>query len=479
MTPTVFLGPSLPLREAQNLIQADFRPPIRQGDVYRVVRERRPRAIGIVDGYFQEVPSVWHKEILWAIDQGVAVFGAASMGALRAAELERFGMRGVGRVFEAFRDGVYRPYDTENFEDDDEVAVIHGPAELGFPALSDAMVDLRSTFARAAAEGVIDDRLRDRIVAAFKARFYRDRSLSVLPEIMSDIAVPAAQSRTLSDWLRQGRVWQKGDDAKALLEVLQGDDAGDLREVDAQPFVFERTTLWAQFVESDETENAGKAVHAITAVENRVLDELRLEPDLYAELRPLAVLRFISSTQTAAAAPSLEERRAALNHLRRRNGLWSRAALENWAKANDLDREGFDRLIETEAMIEQQSVAAGAKLDIFLLDVLRSSGRYEALARRAAEKVAVDDGEGSRGIEKLTPAFLIDWFFEQRLGRALPHDPDEVSKELGFATFEGFVATLAREYRYARRNSGVAAVDGGKVSMERGAGKPGGCNADR
>ena len=44
----------------------------------------RPRAIGIIDGYFQQVPSVWHKEILWAMAQGVHVFGSASMGALRA-----------------------------------------------------------------------------------------------------------------------------------------------------------------------------------------------------------------------------------------------------------------------------------------------------------------------------------------------------------------------------------------------------------
>ena len=45
------------------------------------------------------------------------------MGALRAAELHAFGMRGVGRIFEAFRDG--------ELEDDDEVAVVHGPAEPG------------------------------------------------------------------------------------------------------------------------------------------------------------------------------------------------------------------------------------------------------------------------------------------------------------------------------------------------------------
>ena len=65
------------------------------------------------------------------------------MGALRAAELHTFGMRGVGRIFEAFRDG--------EVEDDDEVAVVHGPAELGYLVLSEPMFNIRATLARAEA----------------------------------------------------------------------------------------------------------------------------------------------------------------------------------------------------------------------------------------------------------------------------------------------------------------------------------------
>ena len=69
------------------------------------------------------------------------------MGALRAAELHSFGMRGVGRIFEAFRDGA--------LEDDDEVAVLHGPAEIGYLAASEPMVNIRETLARADSEGVL------------------------------------------------------------------------------------------------------------------------------------------------------------------------------------------------------------------------------------------------------------------------------------------------------------------------------------
>ena len=105
MSACVFLGPTLPAADAASVLDAICLPPVKLGRRLPRRVAPRPRAIGIVDGYFQWVPAVWHKEILWAIDQGVHVFGAASMGALRAAELAPFGMRGVGRIFEAYRDG--------------------------------------------------------------------------------------------------------------------------------------------------------------------------------------------------------------------------------------------------------------------------------------------------------------------------------------------------------------------------------------
>ncbi len=142
----IFVGPTLRREEIAASCDAVCLPPVAQGDVYRVAR-RRPRAIGIIDGFFTGAPSVWHKEILWALSQGIHVFGSASMGALRAAELHSFGMRGVGRIFEAFRDGI--------LEDDDEVAIVHGPAELDFVAVSEPMVNIRATLAQAEADGIL------------------------------------------------------------------------------------------------------------------------------------------------------------------------------------------------------------------------------------------------------------------------------------------------------------------------------------
>src|SRR6266851_1859088 len=166
MSIVVFTGPTISAEDALQELEATYLPPVSQGDVYRAA-VRKPLAIGIIDVYFDRVPAVWHKEILWALSRGVHVFGAASMGALRAAELHPFGMRGVGRVFEDFAAGVLR--------DDDEVTVLHAGSELGFRPLSEAMVDIRATIAKAASAGVISSRTAAHLIALAKATFFKER----------------------------------------------------------------------------------------------------------------------------------------------------------------------------------------------------------------------------------------------------------------------------------------------------------------
>jgi hypothetical protein len=114
--------------------------------------EDEPRVLAIIDGYFERMPSVWHKEILFALSRRVHVLGGASMGALRAAELDRFGMVGVGVAYQAFSSGA--------LTDDDEVAVVHGPADTGYWPLSEALIDLRGRIAWAVQAGAIPRRLR-------------------------------------------------------------------------------------------------------------------------------------------------------------------------------------------------------------------------------------------------------------------------------------------------------------------------------
>ena len=181
----IFAGPSLPPRLRPDDARLEWRPPVRQGDLYRAALER-PAIIGVIDGYFEIVPTVWHKEILWAMQAGIHVYGAASIGALRAAELDAFGMRGIGRIYEDFRDGV--------LEDDDEVAVLHGPEELGYPPLTEAMVNIRATFEAAGGGRRRSTRkLAARLTEIAKGLFYKERSYEAVLQAAA-AGLPAATS---------------------------------------------------------------------------------------------------------------------------------------------------------------------------------------------------------------------------------------------------------------------------------------------
>jgi hypothetical protein len=207
----IFAGPSLPPACRPRDPSLEWRPPVKQGEVYEAVL-RRPAIIGIIDGYFEVTPTVWHKEILWAMAEGIHVYGSASIGALRAAELHPFGMVGIGRIFEAYRDGT--------LTDDDEVAVLHGPEELGYPLLTEAMVDIRATLDAAVAAGVLDPPLASRLAHIAKALFYKERSWDAVLRLAADAPRPRPIA-ALAGWLRRGHVDHKRADAQDMVAAIR------------------------------------------------------------------------------------------------------------------------------------------------------------------------------------------------------------------------------------------------------------------
>lgn len=211
MTVCIFAGPTIQHDDVSRLLDAEIYPPAAQGDVYAAAC-KMPVAIGIIDGYFHRVPSIWHKEILWALSKGIHVFGSASMGALRAAELHSFGMVGVGRIFEDYRDG--------RIWKDDEVAVIHGPPEIGYIALSEAMANIRATLAAALGDGIICDDTHGKLVNIAQSTFFPERSYDGLLKAAVEEKLPDAQISTLSGWLRTGKIDQKKIDAVSMLEEM-------------------------------------------------------------------------------------------------------------------------------------------------------------------------------------------------------------------------------------------------------------------
>lgn len=230
----IFLGPTLRADDAGKILDAVYLPPVSNGSVYEIAR-KRPKAIGIVDGYFESVRAVLHKEILWALSQGIRVYGSASMGALRAAELAPYGMKGVGRIFEAYRRG--------DLEDDDEVAVGHGPAEYGFMPVTDAMVNIRATLDAAAKAGVIRTRECARLTEIAKDIYYKERTYGQLLELAETNKKLCRGAAKLRDALPEIRVDLKRQDAVRMLRVMRAECSGEKKMPRAQ-FEFENSSTW-------------------------------------------------------------------------------------------------------------------------------------------------------------------------------------------------------------------------------------------
>jgi hypothetical protein len=207
----IFSGPSLPPSSIADRAGLTWRPPLRQGDLHRAVLEGAT-ALGVIDGVFETTPTVWHDEILFALDRRIPVYGAASIGALRAAELHSFGMKGVGRIFEWFRDGI--------LEDDDEVAMLHGPPELDFVHLTVAMVDIRASVQEGVDRGLIDAATASEIVAIAKGTFYKQRTWDSIFERMSETPNSPARICEVRRRLAAAHIDLKRSDARLLLDEL-------------------------------------------------------------------------------------------------------------------------------------------------------------------------------------------------------------------------------------------------------------------
>lgn len=424
MRPVIFLGPTLPADQARMLIDAEFRPPAAQGDVYRA-QQNGARAIGLIDGLFHDVASVWHRELLHALSCGVHVFGAASMGALRAAELDGFGMRGVGEIYDAYRDGAW-PGSADPFEDDDEVAVVHAPASAGGRAFSDAMVDIRATLQAATRDGAVAGERAEALVRVMKALHYPQRSIVRLAEI----------EPCLRDWLAAGAVARKRLDAIEMLRVM-----ADFMAADPAPFApafrFERAQVWEAFV-------AGEQTREPSAEEARVLDRVRLDPPAWR-----AAVRAVLGRGSTSPPVGAPERRRQLDRLRRTHGLWRRKDLDAWASANGLDEPGLARLLDAEAALDRaaRDERGRRSLTARVLDHLRASGEYAAWRRRVSPDA--EDAAATAGPE------LLEWYFSG-IGIDIPADVSAWAAAMFWpsrAAFDKAVLLAHRDDAAARRGA--------------------------
>jgi hypothetical protein len=464
----VFAGPTISADAARGILEATYLPPVRQGDVYRACQSS-PDAIGIIDGYFDRVPSVWHKEILHALQTGVHVFGGASMGALRAVELEAFGMVGVGAVFEAFRAG--------GIEDDDEVAIAHGPAAEGYRALSEAAVNIRATLAAAVAAGVIGTYGAQGLLATAKALPYEQRSY---PTIVAAAArrVPAPDLARFNSWWPTGRIDQKQRDAVALLEALKAFLATEPgpKKVD---FEVELTDAWREACEP--LRQAPLVWDERPAAEVAILEELQVSGHYSATYARAFTRALILDRAPALDAPAgAAEVNDTLGRFRQEQGLAPGEELQRWRLLAGLELDDdFLAFLRRQADVYRAEVLLAREARRCVPDQLRLGGKFGHLLARARHKRealrATLEGEPELSDTRMTEDQLWEWYFGEVLRTERPASLEATARRFGFDDTRSFRAAVVRERLFQQGRttgniaSGVAsasdAVDGDRFDL--------------
>jgi hypothetical protein len=441
----VFVGPTLKREDRDLLPLAVFHPPVSQGDVYRLV-ESRPLAIGIVDGFFERVPAVWHKEILWALSEGVHVFGSASMGALRAAELAPFGMIGVGEIFSDFAVG--------RLEDDDEVTLLHADELHGYRHVSEPMVNIRATLNAAQETDVISGSVRDELVRYVKSLYYPDRNFESMLTWAFDSKFFVDEIKRLKEWLSNddNLVDLKRKDACKMLAEMQRfrDTKPGPKMV---PWTFQNTDAWAQVKRTMptyvETEN-----NSMPSTFAAVVDELKLHPTEYAAVKREAIERqlFVRLAALRNENPSELQIETSAIAFRRKNGLLDEHSTEQWLRDQLMTDTEFERLMKDQTAVDRlQKIFSGSK-EAVVRDVLRYRSRYGELARRAEQKQAMEMSGRFPALAGMVNAVdedaLMKWFFQTHLNSRIPDDMDAFLQQLDIPSKELFFSLLRREYMF-------------------------------
>jgi hypothetical protein len=208
----VFLGPSLDINSAEQILSAEYRPPAKRGDLITAAREGAA-VIALIDGVFHQESAVAHREILAALKGGIRVIGSSSMGALRAAEMDTLGMVGIGKIYRMFKSG--------ELISDDEVALVFDP--VSGMSLSEPLINIRFTLERARHERIIDAAAHDTILAAARSLFYPKRTYRSILSSTGDTVDTTTRERFLT-WVDTHACDQKRNDAIAALEYIRSID---------------------------------------------------------------------------------------------------------------------------------------------------------------------------------------------------------------------------------------------------------------
>lgn len=212
MKPVIYTGTSISHSDARKILDAEYRPPVKRHDIMRLMKSP-PEIIGIIDGVFFDSAAVAHREIIEALKSGIVVVGGGSMGALRASELDTYGMIGVGKIYEMYRSGA--------IESDDEVAVTFDGETL--EPLSIPLVNVRMTVERAHDMGILTKEQASAVVDITRKIFYPERNYwNIINECVKNRVFADPEKEKLFEFFRKHEVDVKRKDAVLVLEKIKG-----------------------------------------------------------------------------------------------------------------------------------------------------------------------------------------------------------------------------------------------------------------
>jgi hypothetical protein len=149
------------------------------------------------------------------MNKGVVVIGASSMGALRAAELEQFGMQGFGKIFNAYKN--------LEIDGDDEVSISHSE---DFKHQSIPLINLRFSLNQAIKKNIISKENANKVITETKNKPYYERSLNCV------------KNKKLKTWLQTNYIDQKNLDSIGLLENINENDIKKLEPPKTSKSIF-------------------------------------------------------------------------------------------------------------------------------------------------------------------------------------------------------------------------------------------------
>jgi len=212
--PVIFLGPSLSHERARKILDADYRPPAKKGDFLQLAANPDVKLVGFVDGVFlQDYPPTPIEVYQLARKEGVLLAGAASLGALRAVELEKFGMVGIGRIFQLYKSG--------RVNADDEVAVTFVP-EGDYMLQSEAMIDIRYNLFLSHKKGIIGEKAKRALARVAKRTYFPHRNYAhIIEKVRGRYPALSREIDFFASYIASNRKSLKEMDAIRLVEYLK------------------------------------------------------------------------------------------------------------------------------------------------------------------------------------------------------------------------------------------------------------------